>query len=324
MTVPNFPKSMKILSIQSHVVHGYVGNRAVTFPLQLRGFDVDVLNTVQFSNHPAYGSFKGTRSTVEEIKDVYLGLCEIGCEYDAVLTGYVPNDDGLKTVNEICSEICSKDKNTKWFLDPVLGDNGRLYVSEGNVQTYKDILHNGLITLVTPNQLELEVLSGKKVTDLESLKVAVDTFNETYNIPNVVVTSVKLDNEPTHFYSIGSVRTTDGTYKTFYFKIPVIQASFSGSGDLFSGLLAVNYFKYSERYPEPVNDSTSLEAIPLFHSLNEVISIVDKVLQITYDYEVSKYKGLEIPSNLKINDLRIIQAQKYYLEDMANFKGTLL
>ena len=49
----------KVLSIQSHVVHGYVGNKAATFPLQCKGWDVDALNTVQFSNHPAYGHISG-------------------------------------------------------------------------------------------------------------------------------------------------------------------------------------------------------------------------------------------------------------------------
>ena len=51
----------KVLSIQSHVVHGYVGNKAATFPLQYQGWDVDALNTVQFSNHPGYGHFTGFR-----------------------------------------------------------------------------------------------------------------------------------------------------------------------------------------------------------------------------------------------------------------------
>ena len=40
-----------ILSIQSHVVYGFAGNKSATFPMQLLGVDVWALNTVQFSNH---------------------------------------------------------------------------------------------------------------------------------------------------------------------------------------------------------------------------------------------------------------------------------
>lgn len=326
MTIQELNQTMRILSIQSHVVHGYVGNRAATFPLQLRGFDVDVLNTVQFSNHPAYGSFKGTRSTIEQIQDIYQGLADIDCQYDAILTGYIPNDDSLKAVNQICSEICTNDQNVRWILDPVLGDNGRLYVSEGNVQTYKDILLNGHLSLVTPNQLELEVLSGVKVHDLGTLKRAIDTFNKSYNIPDVVITSVKLDNDDTHLYSIGSTRTTtEGVFQTFYFRVPVIKASFSGSGDLFSGLLAAAYFKYKNskyKHTQPVTIETSLAEIPLVHSLNEVVSIVEKVLQLTYEFEIAKYKknNSEIPSPLKINDLKIIQAKQFYTQELSNYE----
>ncbi|KAH3667114.1 hypothetical protein WICMUC_005461 [Wickerhamomyces mucosus] len=314
--------SRKLLSIQSHVVHGYVGNRAATFPLQIRGLDVDVLNTVQFSNHPAYGRFKGTRLTEDELKELYEGLVNIDCEYDGILTGYIPSDEGLKAIGEICRDLIRKNPATKWFLDPVLGDNGKIYVSEGNIEIYKGILKSGLITLVTPNQLELEVLSESKVHDLASLKRAIDKFNDLYNIPNVVVTSVKFNDEDGYLYSAGSTRVSEKLYKSFYFKVPVINASFSGSGDLFSALLASDYFKGSEEQ-KSFTEETPLSELPLVHSLNEVISTVEKVLQLTYDHEINRYKsaGQNVPANLKINDLKVIQGKKYYLQYLEKYQA---
>lgn len=61
---------MNILSIQSHVAYGYVGNRAATFPLQRLGFDVWAVNTVQFSNHTGYGAWKGEAFSPAHVRAV--------------------------------------------------------------------------------------------------------------------------------------------------------------------------------------------------------------------------------------------------------------
>lgn len=309
----------KLLSIQSHVIHGYVGNRAATFPLQMRGWDVDCLNTVQFSNHPAYGSFKGTKFGPETLKEFYRGLKDIGINYDVVLTGYVPSDEALSVVFDMCKDLASH--GVKWILDPVLGDNGKIYVSQGNVDLYRHILRCGLVSVVTPNQLELEVLSGVKVTDLESFKNAIDTFNELYNVENLIVTSVQLSNDSASLYSAGSTRILQGVFKSFYFKVQTIPAQFSGSGDLFSGLLTSAIYKYNEKYGSSVNINTQLENLPLAYALNEVLSIVEKVLTLTYEHELNKYtsRGQPVPSYLKINDLKLIQARHYYTQELRNF-----
>jgi pyridoxine kinase len=90
---------MRVLSIQSHVVHGYVGNRAATFPLQLLGYDVDVVNTVQFSNHTGYKTTAGTKTSADELNRIFKGLSDNGLNhYDRVLTGYVPGADALAAV----------------------------------------------------------------------------------------------------------------------------------------------------------------------------------------------------------------------------------
>ena len=92
---------MKVLSIQSHVVHGYVGNRAATFPLQLLGYDVDVVNTVQFSNHTGYKTTAGTKTSAAELERIFQGLKDNGLDqYDRVLTGYIPGAEALAAVEQ--------------------------------------------------------------------------------------------------------------------------------------------------------------------------------------------------------------------------------
>jgi hypothetical protein len=80
-----------VLSVQSHVVSGYVGNKAATLPLQLAGFDVDAVPTVSFSNHTGYGCVKGTRLAPDGLADLVAGLDANGLlsGYDFILTGYI-------------------------------------------------------------------------------------------------------------------------------------------------------------------------------------------------------------------------------------------
>ena len=142
----------QILSIQSHVVHGYVGNKAATFPLQYRGWNVDALNTVQFSNHPGYGKFTGFRELKAEMYQIIeSGLINgLHLNYDVILTGYLPSVHSLKSICELINNIC-KQKNTPWILDPVLGDNGKLYVDMECVNIYKKLLSQCSIYLTVPN-----------------------------------------------------------------------------------------------------------------------------------------------------------------------------
>ncbi|KAJ2545140.1 hypothetical protein EV175_005834, partial [Coemansia sp. RSA 1933] len=85
----------RILSIQSHVVSGYVGNRAATFPLQLLGHEVDVINTVQLSNHTGYNTVRGTRFLDTHLRELFAGLCANGLHrgYTHLLCGYIGNSE---------------------------------------------------------------------------------------------------------------------------------------------------------------------------------------------------------------------------------------
>ncbi|SCW00318.1 LAFE_0C01508g1_1 [Lachancea fermentati] len=284
----------KVLSIQSHVVHGYVGNKAATFPLQYRGWDVDALNTVQFSNHPAYGHFRGFRSTAEELREIIEeGLVKgLGIKYDAVLTGYLPDVAGLRTIAATVTKMCKNDPSTKWILDPVLGDNGRLYVPEETIPIYKGILEQGEVFLATPNQFEMEILTCITIKDYDSLKRSINKFHELFpRVKYVVVTSVSIPE--LHDHSFLSACSDNKAKSAHYFQVEKIDAHFSGSGDLFSALLVDTL----------LNDENVTIDLPL--ALNKVLSLVDSILQNTFNIvsnETSKRP-------LKINDLKLIESR---------------
>lgn len=294
-------RTRRVLSIQSHVVHGYVGNKAATFPLQYRGWDVDALNTVQFSNHPGYGTFSGFRSKAGDIDDILeKGLLEgLQMKYDAVLTGYLPCVESLKITGQRLGALCRQDPHIKWILDPVLGDNGKLYVAEEIVPVYKDILRNNDIFVATPNQFEMETLTDVKIHSLDSLWSSFERFHQKYpRVEKVVVTSLEfpMSREPSGSYIYSACYETGGNSKSIdYFKVPKIDAHFSGSGDLFNALLL-----------DLLVPSDSADHINLPVALRTVLLLVDKILRRTLELSLSQ--DLPTKSSVVINDLKLIQS----------------
>lgn len=310
-------RTRKVLSIQSHVVHGYVGNKAATFPLQYREWDVDALNTVQFSNHPGCGKFTGFRSKATDIYQILdRGLLDgLQMRYDAVLTGYLPCIDSLKVVGETVGEMCRKDPKLKWVLDPVLGDNGKLYVAEENVPVYREILETNSIYVVTPNQFEMETLTKVKIDSLSALKKSFEKFHDLYpKVQNIVVTSVELPHRYSAYVICAGYDTTATASKIHYFRVPKLNAHFSGSGDLFSALL-LDLLVPSEAEDEPA----------LSDALNMVLSLVDGILQRTLELSLQNDEFLN--SSRIINDLKLIQSadllkrsdQKEDIKSLARF-----
>ncbi|ODQ82221.1 hypothetical protein BABINDRAFT_31334 [Babjeviella inositovora NRRL Y-12698] len=287
-TILTLPSPLKILSIQSHVTHGYVGNKAATFPLQFRGWDVDALNTVQFSNHPGHGRFTGPKASADDIQQLARGLQVLDVPYAALLTGYVPDAASLAAVGAVCAALCRR-HGSVWVVDPVLGDNGKLYVSREVIPVYQTILRSGHVTLATPNQFEIETLVGREISSLVHVAQAMRLFHEMYGVPHVVVTSIHIPGENL-IYSSGSSRAPDGTITAFYYRIPLIDSVFSGSGDLLLALLTDAFYR------QP--------GASLAEALGESLSVVENVLLVSQRAEREK-----LGSGRHVKDLRLIEAR---------------
>lgn len=161
----------QILSIQSHVAHGYVGNRAAVFPLQRMGFEVIAINTVQFSNHTGYGHWTGEVFSPAHVASILDGLEQRGVleNIDALLTGYL-GDPAVGDV--ILSTLPKLKKDALWLCDPVMGDVGRgMFVRTGVPDFFKDRALPAA-RIITPNQFELEYLSGITINTMDDVKSA--------------------------------------------------------------------------------------------------------------------------------------------------------
>lgn len=241
-----------VLSIQSHVTHGYVGNKAATFPLQLHGFDVDGINTVSLSNHSGYPIIRGHRMDLEEFQSILEGLRGNAFlpDYGAVLTGYINNVAIIQHVATTVAEIrqLRQEKHGQpltFFCDPVMGDDGRLYCKEEVIVAYRELL--GVADVATPNYFEASVLSGVTVVDMATAIQAADWFHA-QGTEKVVIKSFPVPDDPTHLQfllSCRSRRTTEAetekdgvaSVQRFSGLIPFHKGHFTGTGDVFAASL---------------------------------------------------------------------------------------
>ncbi|KAJ2081368.1 putative pyridoxal kinase [Coemansia sp. RSA 988] len=250
------PSSMqaRILSIQSHVVSGYVGNRAATFPLQLLGHEVDVINTVQFSNHTGYNNVHGERFAAAHVLDLFAGLKANGLDngYTHLLTGYMGNSENIRAVEDIAQQLMEANPELVFVVDPVLGDDGELYVPKELIGLYRQVLCP-MASLVTPNQFEMELLTDTKISSLDDAKRACDIMHEA-GVPNVVITSaeVTVDGQKgadKTLHLIGSeYNALSGTKHQFAIAFPRLEGYFTGSGDFFAALTMARHASLAQTY----------------------------------------------------------------------------
>ncbi len=166
---------MNILSIQSWVSYGHVGNASAVFPLQRLGAEVWAINTVQFSNHTGYGAWRGAVYSGESVREVVDGIAERGVleRCDAVLSGYVGGADIGDAILHAVSSARRANPQALYCCDPVIGDVGHgVYVRPGIEEFLRDRAL-AAADIVTPNRFELERLTGLECTALEPVKHAV-------------------------------------------------------------------------------------------------------------------------------------------------------
>ena len=186
---------MRILSIQSSVAYGYVGNSAATFPLQRLGHEVWPVNTVHFSNHTGYGAWRGQVLEPAIIADVIEGIFDRGVleTVDAILTGYQGSPGVADVVLSTLERVRALNPAVVYCCDPVMGDVGRgMFVLPGVPELIRDRVVPAA-NVVTPNAFELAFLArvpAEAITSVDGLLAAVDAVRAA-GPHTVLVTSVQ-------------------------------------------------------------------------------------------------------------------------------------
>ncbi len=171
-------ESMNILSIQSSVVFGHVGNSAAVFPLQRLGFEVWPINTVTLSNHPAHGTFRGCTNESHDINELVRGLGERGVLRDcaAVLSGYLGSAANGGAVLDAVRAVKAANPQAIYCCDPVMGESGRGYYVAAGIPAFFAEQALPLADILLPNRFEIEVLADRPCPDLASSADAAESL----------------------------------------------------------------------------------------------------------------------------------------------------
>jgi pyridoxine kinase len=229
---------MNILSIQSHVAYGHVGNASAVFPMQRLGVEVWAIHTVQFSNHTGYGAWKGRVFDGPAIEELVEGIAERGVlpRCDGVLSGYMGSADIGTAILAAVARVRAANPDALYCCDPVIGDIGRgVFVRPGIPEFMRDRAVPAA-DIITPNQFELDWLAGAETRTLADVKAAAASVHGLG--PKVVlVTSVHTDETPGD--AIDLMAGEGGRF--WRVRTPKLSLSVNGAGDAIAALFFVHY-----------------------------------------------------------------------------------
>eukprot|EP00073_Rattus_norvegicus_P054887 XP_017457324.1 PREDICTED: pyridoxal kinase-like isoform X1 [Rattus norvegicus] len=322
----------RVLSIQSHVVRGYVGNRVAMFPLQVLGFEVDAVNSVQFSNHAGYAHWKGQVLTSQELHALYEGLKANNVnKYDYVLTGYTRDKSFLTMVVDIVKELKQQNSKLMYVCDPVMGDkrNGEGSMVSGRKTAVNVVCQpipdcHRLTQFLRPVDAMMTVcggcrsgvrmavlyglahfclcsrlLSGRKIHSQEEAFAVMDVLHR-MGPDTVVITSSDLPSPKGSDYlmALGSqrMRKPDGSTVTQRIRMEMrkLDAVFVGTGDLFAAMLLA----WTHKHPD--NLKVACE---------KTVSAMQHVLQRTIRCAKAEAGEGQKPSPAQL-ELRMVQSRK--------------
>ena len=283
---------MAILSIQSHVVYGYAGNTAAVFPMQRLGKEVWAVNTVEFSNHTGYGSWKGKILGGELAEELVTGLEERGAlnRCEAVLSGYLGDAGVAQAISEAVRKAraaTNGDTVALYSCDPVMGDIGRGFYVKPDIPA---IFKNELVPLadiITPNQFELEALTDIEIRDVDSARRAIGMIHE--KGPGIVLVTSYRGGEPGQIGMLASDKT--GLYSISTPELP-IGIGMAGSGDITSSVFLSRYLE-----TRCLQKALELCTASIFGILEKSLNAHNKAVA----------EGGEPP---KLMEMKIIEAQK--------------
>lgn len=231
------PLPLNVLSIQSRVVYGHVGNAAAGFVLERLGHEAWPIDTVTFSNHLGYETFRGRTHGPEELAPLVEGLGLVGAlkRCDAVLSGYLGQAGNAAVVLDAVQRVRAARPGALYLCDPVMGDRGGgLYVKPGVVEAFATQLIPAA-DILTPNAFEAEHLTGGSTATLEGALAVADKLAALGGGDagkTVIVTSVMLDGTgPGRIETLARAGNAAWLVTTPRLEVPLY-----GAGDSFAAL----------------------------------------------------------------------------------------
>jgi pyridoxine kinase len=227
-----------LLSVQSSVAYGHVGNSAAVFPLQLLGAEVWPVNTVHFSNHTGYGTWRGIVLPLEAISEILRGIEERGVfpQCTGVLSGYLGDASLGEAILRALACIRRHNPDAAYCCDPVMGDVGRGFFVRAGIPEFMRDRAVPVATITTPNQFELEFLTGTQVTTLGSALEAVQGLRAR-GPKMVLVKSLRHADTPRDEIEMLAV----GPGEAYRLSTPLLPLQVNGAGDATAALFFAHH-----------------------------------------------------------------------------------
>ena len=280
---------MQVLSIQSAVAYGHVGNSAAVFPLQRIGVEVLPVYTVNFSNHTGYGAWRGPMISPDDVRDVITGIEERGVfgDVDVILSGYQGGEGIADVILDAVARVKAANPNAVYACDPVMGNaKSGCFVAPA----IPILLRERVVPaadIITPNQFELGFLTNTEPSDLESTLASVDAARA-MGPSTVLVTSVERPDRPEG--TIEMLAVTDAG--AWIVQTPHIPMKANGSGDVTAALFTAHF-------------TASGDAAD---ALSKTVSSVYDLLQLTFESGE--------------RELQLVEAQECYAHPRQQFTVT--
>ena len=232
---------MRVLSIQSHVAYGHVGNSAAVFPLQRLGHEVWPVLTVNFSNHTGYGAWRGPLIAASDVADVVVGIEERGAlaTCDAVLSGYQGSPEIADVIVDAVARVKAANPAATYTCDPVMGNaTSGCFVNPAIPPKYVDTVIP-VADVLTPNQFELGFITDRASlgasSPLQDVLAAADEVRA-MGPSTVLVTSVDREGSPADAIEMLAV-TPEGAWLV---QTPRLPMKANGSGDITAALFTAH------------------------------------------------------------------------------------
>ena len=229
---------MKVLSIQSAVAYGHVGNSAAVFPLQRIGVEVMPVYTVNFSNHTGYGAWRGPLIMPDDVREVIAGIEDRGAfpKIDVVLSGYQGSEGIADVILDAVARIKAANPGAVYSCDPVMGNaKSGCFVAPAIPVLLRERVVPAA-DLITPNQFELGYLTGTEPGSLESTLESVDLARAS-GPRTVLVTSVERPDREEGTIEMVAVDDCGA----WIVRTPLLPMKANGSGDVTAALFTAHY-----------------------------------------------------------------------------------
>lgn len=276
---------MKVLSIQSAVAYGHVGNSAAVFPLQRIGVEVMPVYTVNFSNHTGYGAWRGPLISPDDVREVIAGIEDRGAfpHIDVVLSGYQGSEGIADVILDTVARIKAANPDAVYSCDPVMGNaKSGCFVAPAIPVLLRDRVVPAA-DLITPNQFELGYLTETEPGSLESTLESVDLARAS-GPRTVLVTSVERPDREDGTIEMLAVDDRGA----WIVQTPLLPLKANGSGDVTAALFTAHHRRTGD-----AADALARTASSVFDLLANTLESGERELQLVESQEAYAHPRMQ-------------------------------